>query len=253
MASTPANDSPTIENTTRSAKVRRMFGLDLHGWEQAMLWFLGIVAIGGVGVVIATYSVIKLQREESVTAKADLAKNQAQTTKEIAAANAVAETAKKDAAAAHERTALAELALERLKSPRTLGPERQAFVASAVRPFAGQRYEVAISQGADDGLAFWESLYVTLERAGWVYVRLAPNQPGMGNPAAGIPLAAIPGVEIRFDPAKEAEMTPPALALGNALHADGTVVAVNRDTHTSLNADQQTILQVIIGARVPPP
>jgi class 3 adenylate cyclase len=125
----------------------------------------------------------------------------------------------------------AKLALERLKTPRTLAPERQQFVVNAISAFKGQRYTAAISQSADDGLAFWESLYVTLERAGWIYVPLPIGSPGMGNPLAGVPIAAMPGIEIRMDPAKETQLTPPALALGNALHADGTVVAVNRDNH----------------------
>jgi hypothetical protein len=34
-------------------------------------------------------------------------------------------------------------------------------------------------------------------------------------------------LEIRFDPAKERELTAAALALANALHADKTIVAVN--------------------------
>jgi hypothetical protein len=121
----------------------------------------------------------------------------------------------------------------------------------ATKPFKGQRYRAAISQGADDGLAFWESLYVTLEKAGWIY--LPAGAPSMGNPPAGVPIAAIPGVKIRFDPAKENELAPAALALGNALNADGTVVAVNRDTQINPNQAEQNDLLIVIGARVPPP
>jgi hypothetical protein len=68
----------------------------------------------------------------------------------------------------------------------------------------------------------------------------------VGNPPANIPIAAMPGVEIRFDPAKEHELAPATLALGSALHADGTVVAVNRGA-----AKEDTHL-IVIGARVPP-
>jgi hypothetical protein len=129
------------------------------------------------------------------------------------------------------RATTAESALTKLKTPRTLTPERQQFVAEAVRSFAGQRYETAISQAADDGLAFWESLYATLEKAGWVY--LPATSLSVGNPPAYLPIAAIPGVEIRFDPAKEHELSLAALALGNALHADGMEVAVNRNRESN--------------------
>jgi hypothetical protein len=152
-----------------------------------------------------------------------------------------------------DRAAQAELALEKLKTPRTLGPDRQKFVVAAIASFSGQRYRTLISQGADDGLAFWESLYVTLKKAGWIYVPLPANAFGMGNPPAGIPIAAMPGVEIRFDPTKESELTPAGLALGNALHADGTVVSVNRDNHSDPNETERNVLLVVIGARVPPP
>jgi hypothetical protein len=156
------------------------------------------------------------------------------------------------AAEANARAKEAELALEKLKAPRTLGPERKQYVTAATAPFRGQRYKVAISQGADDGLAFWESLYVALEKAGWEYLP-SPEAPSMGNPPASVPIAAMPGVEIRFDPAKEAELRLAALALGNALHADGMVVAVDRDNNSNPDEAQRDILLIVIGARVPPP
>lgn len=73
----------------------------------------------------------------------------------------------------------------------------------------------------------------------------------MGNPPAGVPVAAMPGVEIRFDPAKERDLTPAALALGNALHAEGMTVAVNRDGQSNPDEAKRDILLIVIGARVP--
>jgi hypothetical protein len=154
------------------------------------------------------------------------------------------------AAKANERAAEAELELQRLKTPRTLGPDRQQFVAGATKPFTGQRYRAAISQGADDGVAFWESVHAALEKAGWVYV--SSGAPSVGDPPAGIPIAAIPGIEIRFDPSKEKELAPPALALGNALHEDGTIVAVNRDKPGATGDEYKDTLLIVIGARLPP-
>jgi hypothetical protein len=155
------------------------------------------------------------------------------------------------AAQATQRAAEAQLALEKLKTPRTLGPIRRQTIVAAIRSFAGQRYTAAISQAADDGVAFWESLYVTLQDAGWIYVPSGP--PSIGNPPAGVPIAAMPGIEIRIDPAKEQELAAGALALGNALHADGTVTAVNRHNKSNPNEADQDIILIVIGVRVPPP
>ena len=177
----------------------------------------------------------------------------AQLEKDAAMARASVADANARAAEASQKAAEAELALEKLKTPRTLGLARQQAVAAAVRPFAGQRYETAISDAADDGLVFWQSLCATLESAGWMYLPPPPGQPSKGVPAAYIPIAAIPGVEILFDPAKESEVGPAALALGNALHADGMVVAVNRELRSKPNEAERDILFIRIGARVPPP
>ena len=75
----------------------------------------------------------------------------------------------------------------------------------------------------------------------------------MGNPPAGIPIAAIPGVEIRFDPARREELTPAALALGTALRTDGMAVAVNTNKQSDQNEADLDIFLIVIGARVPSP
>ena len=155
-------------------------------------------------------------------------------------------------AAAEEQARQAQSDLQNLKAPRTLELERQQFIIEAIAPFSGQRYVAAISQGADDGPAFWGSLYVTLKKAGWIYLPVPAGVFSVGNPPAGIPIAAMPGVEIRFDPAKENELAPAALALANALHADGMVVAVNRNIQSNPNEAERDVLLIVIGARVPP-
>jgi hypothetical protein len=195
--------------------------------------------------VISTCTVVWMTSVKETYWEADRRSSEERT----AALTAQGDQLRKETAEANARAAEAQLALERLKAPRTLGPARQEFVANTVRSFAGQRYRAAISPGADDGVAFWGSLYTTLEGAGWIYVPAGP--PSVGNPPAGIPIAAIPGVEIRFDPAKEKELTPAVLALGGALHADGMVVAVNRDQQSNPNEAQRDILLIVIGTRVP--
>jgi hypothetical protein len=184
-----------------------------------------ILIIGALAVLIGTYGAIKLA--------------------------SVREKFSNDRiATAEEQARQAQSDLQNLKAPRTLRPERQQYVADATAPFSGQHYRVAISQGADDGIAFWESLNVALKKAGWIY--LPVGAPSVGNPPAAIPIAALPGVEIRFDPAEENELKSAALALGNALHADGMVVAVNRDRQSNPNEAERRAILIVIGVRVPP-
>jgi len=140
--------------------------------------------------------------------------------------------------------------VQALTTPRTLKAARQQLVTAFAKPFAGQRYRVAISGSADDGLPFWQSLYPALKNAGWVYIPAGP--PSIGDPPAGIPLITIPGIEIRFDPSKEQQLTPAALALGTALHMDGTVVAVNRNRQADPDEAARDVLLIFIGARVVP-
>jgi hypothetical protein len=52
-----------IESTAFSRKVRRLFGLDLHSWEQVMLVSLGFAALAAVAVVVATTAVVTLQKK----------------------------------------------------------------------------------------------------------------------------------------------------------------------------------------------
>ncbi len=254
----PTTESADAANMNASAIVN-LFGIGLHSWEQAMLWALGFAALAAVAVVVTTAAVVTLQKLEAEASERRFETYKVKAGKETAQANATAETAKKDAATANEgaeiarrEAAEARLQLERLKSPRTLGPDRQAFVAAAVTAFKGQRYFAAITQGADDGIAFWESLYAALDKAGWVYVPLPPGSPGMGTPLAGVPIAAMPGVEIRFDPAERIKLESAALALGNALHVDGMVVAATVNPQTNPNDSDRDALLIVIGARVPP-
>lgn len=136
-------------------------------------------------------------------------------------------------------------------APRTLSVERQKLVTEATARYKGQRYFASISQGADDGVEYWESIYAALKRAGWVYIPSGP--PSLGNPRAGVPIVSMPGVEIRVDPAKVAELGPAAIALADALHADGTVVATTKGLESDPQEADRDKIYIVIGVRVKHP
>ena len=58
-------------NASFSKTVRRMFGLSLHGWENAMIASLAFAAFFAVIVGVSTYCVVQLQRQEIAASKED--------------------------------------------------------------------------------------------------------------------------------------------------------------------------------------
>jgi hypothetical protein len=147
---------PSLEVASRASDIANLFFV--------ISLVVGVMAtIGIIWMANVKETYWDISRKESEEHIAKLTADGDASRASIAEANARAEEAS-------QKAAEAQLALERRKTPRTLGPARQQAVAAAIKPFSGQRYRAAISQAADDGLAFWESLYVTLEKGGWVYV-----------------------------------------------------------------------------------
>src|SRR5260370_18827451 len=72
IAKMPMAEAPNIKKTALSRKVSRMFGLDLHSWEQLMLLSLGIAGLIAIAVFVTTASVVILQRHETAEAKTEL-------------------------------------------------------------------------------------------------------------------------------------------------------------------------------------
>jgi hypothetical protein len=56
-----------------------------------------------------------------------------------------------------ERATKAEKELKKLAA-RDLSPEQRERFGSVLKPFAGQKYRTAITQGIDDGFSFWKTL-----------------------------------------------------------------------------------------------
>lgn len=130
------------------------------------------------------------------------------------------------ASEANEKAAKAQLALARLKSPRTIGQDRRGAFADKLRFFAGRQYIASISSAADDGPAFWRSLHDALRDAGWSYIPPARNAISFGDPPANTGPLAIPGIDIRCDCDPKDEAVKAAQALRDALMDEGIVASV---------------------------
>jgi hypothetical protein len=118
-----------------------MLGLSLHAWENIMLGSLAFAAVAAAVVGVATYCVVQLQRVELAASKEEFEKYKIDTGKEIAAANAVGDSAKAEAAKANEKTASlqkeadeARLETQRLKQQvawrRITRPQHDALVSA---------------------------------------------------------------------------------------------------------------------------
>jgi hypothetical protein len=139
-------ESPNIEKTTFSRKVRRVFGLDLHSWEQLMLLSLGVAGLIAIAVFLTTASVVILQRHETADAKNELDEYKLTVEAKVADAKKEGIEAGKTAGNAlvrAEELKAANLALEARIAPRRLELSQQQKIADALVKFSGRHVAVA--------------------------------------------------------------------------------------------------------------
>lgn len=136
-------ETKEIKNTAVTNGVRRMiFGLDLHSWEQGMLWSLGFAALAAIAVVVSTTSMVVLTRAANERTQEEFDRYRLETEGKIA-------DAKRDLGLSQERIAeldrsteelrAANLALEAQIAPRRLDADQMNAIALALKPFAGKR------------------------------------------------------------------------------------------------------------------
>jgi hypothetical protein len=77
-----------------SKEVRRVLGLSLHGWENAMVIFLIIAGFFALTAGAATWAVVRLQRIELAASKEEFDRYKLEAGEKIAEAEARANEAK---------------------------------------------------------------------------------------------------------------------------------------------------------------
>jgi F0F1-type ATP synthase epsilon subunit len=120
----PKADRAQIAKTVFSIRVRHMWGLDLHGWETAMLISLGVAAIAAMAVVVATAVVVRLQHIETEDSQRELEAYKSEAAELIANANSEAAKANESTAKLNNETAKLQadnLALQTVLRPRHIG------------------------------------------------------------------------------------------------------------------------------------
>ncbi len=200
VAIVPNAERTETMNAKASAGVRLVFGIDLHGWEQLMLWALGFAALAAVAVVVTTAAVVVSTRDENARTQAEFEAYRLESAKQIAESQAQAEMARAEASRGSAMAADAQmraarlnretaqlqadnLALQTVMLPRNVGiigineAPRAAEYFAGVAPFAGTLlvYQVANDPEAQN-LA--NEIAMVLSRFGW-----RPQQIGRQNDA----------------------------------------------------------------------
>jgi hypothetical protein len=232
---------------------RRVFGLDLDGWNNVVVASFAIAAMAAIVGGIGTWWVIQLQKEDGAKLQVAL-KN---------ADQRIAEAAERSAAAS-ERAANAELALERLRQqtqPRRLDGNALVMALEA-RPKA----PVEILFTRDDAEAFSLSMQIRdfLKMAGWevseptaltrahASPRLSqyPSAVGAGGQPAGVTVVARPVTQLDFAIEDNDALDSPYKALLNAL----TIALGSASGSQSMGEGPAPgVLRIVVGPKPLPP
>jgi hypothetical protein len=178
----PMADKAQIDSTTFARKGSRMWGLELHSWEQIMLWSLGAAALAALAVTISTTAVVFLQKDESEASRQELERYKADAGAKISAAEAVKQaaqaevgkanaqiaTANERSAALEKETAVARLEQERIKQIvnwRILSPEAlRRFTAKLQR---GGTATIAYAANDPEALYLWTQITKAIPQPAW--------------------------------------------------------------------------------------
>jgi hypothetical protein len=163
---------------------------------------------------------------------------------DIAKANESAEQARAQVAGATAEAAKANLELAKLKTPRNLSKEQQNRITLKIAPFPNTPYDLWVSTDSDS-----TNLLNLIDEA----IRIAKwqfHQAGVITFANKAGVIAASGVSIHFAEELRGTLEAPALALANALIAEGIpITGVFRDQKGSEEDKDRTRIHVMIGSK----
>jgi hypothetical protein len=191
-----------------------------HIADVANIFFIGSLVVGVVSTVLIVWM--------SGVKEAYWEKDRTESAERVASLVVQGDILRKDTAEANARASEAQLALERLKAPRSISGEQQAQLTALLKPFAGQEYSGMVAGSVPDARALWVMIDKVLTAANWV--RMPPWGAAVGEPPAGIPIAPSDGVTIFVPAADVAELAPAAKTLASALAAFGIVTVAAADS-----------------------
>jgi hypothetical protein len=165
----PGADNAHTENATISKGVRRMLGQSLEWWNAAMIIALIVAALGALATAVTTTVVVKMTAEGERESKRALEEYKVNAGEQIAAANAMGETAKADAALANERAKEMERGNLELRSKlagRRVTAEQHKILVEELAKIPAH-FDVAVMQDPES-VMFALDVEKTLADAGWI-------------------------------------------------------------------------------------
>ncbi|MDR5729602.1 MAG: hypothetical protein RB191_19470 [Terriglobia bacterium] len=163
---------------------------------------------------------------------------------DIAKANKSAAEAQAQVASASAEAARANLELAKLKTPRNLTPEQQEHIGAAISQFANTPYDLWVSTDSDS-TALMGQIDAALQVGKWEFHTSGDIQ--FANKAG---IIAASGVQIHIAQESVVKLGPPAIALADALRAEGidikTVYSDGPGTNTNMDKNR---VHVFIGSK----
>ena len=167
-----------------------IWGLSLHGWEEAMRFSLAVVGVAGLIVGVSTYFVVTLQREEIASSRDEFDRYRVEAGREVASVRAEADSkiesaredakvavekaqadianAKKQAAALEKETAQARLEQDRLRAQlawRHLTADQSRIIARNIRN-VGFEFKLFAVGSDPESMVFGGEIKKALEAGG---------------------------------------------------------------------------------------
>jgi hypothetical protein len=126
---------------------------------------------------------------------------------------------------ADARALEAELALARLKAPRTLTDKQLLEISKSIKFFAGQEFELSTVMGGTEPTAFADRIYKALIGGRWKFV----------NPGGYRNVFGTNGVTVMYNPGAETRVRDAASSLASALDSHGVKATLAKDESTPAN------------------
>jgi hypothetical protein len=163
---------------------------------------------------------------------------------QIAEAHARASEANENAKRAEAQTAEAQLALAKLKTPRTLSPEQSHGIVANISAYADTPYDLWVSPDTE-ATSLMEQIDSALHAAKWQF-----NQAGTLQYANKAGVVSASGMAVHIDKADNPKLVPAAQAFGTALRDAGIPIATiyvdEPGTYQGMTAGR---IQVWIGSK----
>jgi biopolymer transport protein ExbD len=174
--------------TTFSSRVKRMLGLDLDGWNTAMVAFLALAAVSATAVGVSQFIIIKLQKASETETKGEFERYKLEAAEKISEANS--------------RASEAELKLAQLDkkiTQRVINDEQAEYIIKVLKPFPEMPFSIEADPAAEYG--FINRLTAVLQRSGWKMKQysVAPSTLPLAALGLDIPESRISGVTIRIN------------------------------------------------------